>query len=79
VDDENEKVHIKAYIPDYDSDSKKREAIAWLYLDHVLGEFNSITKLGHVSFENLDQEIEGSVNIIELRKIIDSELYGAST
>ncbi len=39
-----------------DLDKDKYQTMAWLYLDNILGEFNSITKLGYVGFSTWTRE-----------------------
>ena len=77
VDLENEKINLKVYIRNMNLDEKNYQVIAWLYLDNILGEYNSITKIGYVDFFNLDDSktIKNGISILELRKLIEKELY----
>ncbi|SDY09023.1 hypothetical protein SAMN05444411_1223 [Lutibacter oricola] len=81
VDYEREKVDIKLLINNYNEKDKRYESLAWLYLDHILGEFNTISKVGAVIFEKVNEKKEKDelISILELRKLIDKELYKAST
>jgi len=51
--------------------------LAWLYLDHILGEFNTITKIGFIEFFNVEADkcIIDSISILELRDLIEKEIY----
>ncbi len=77
LDSENEKVNIQVFIRNMDLDKDKYQTMAWLYLDNILGEFNSITKIGYVDFFHLDEEktVKDGISILELRKLIDKEIY----
>ncbi len=77
LDNEREKVNIKVCIRNMNSDKKKYQSLAWLYLDHILGEYNTITKVGYVDFYHLenDESVRGGITILELRKLIEKELY----
>lgn len=79
VDIENEKINLKVYIRNMHLDEKNYQVIAWLYLDNILGEYNSITKIGYVDFFNFDdsEKLENGITILELRKLIEKELYKA--
>ncbi len=77
VDLAREKVDIEMYIKNMNIDEKGYQHLAFLYLDHILGEFNTITRVGHIDFKhcNTDQTIEGAIDLLALRKIIDKHLY----
>jgi hypothetical protein len=77
LDIEKEKFDIQVFIKNMCSDEKKYQIIAWLYLDNILGEFNSITKIGYVDFFNLEEgkTVKDGITILELRKLIDREIY----
>ena len=74
---EKEKFDIQVFIKNMNSDEQKYQIIAWLYLDNILGEFNSITKIGYVDFFNLEdgKTVKDGITILELRKLIDREIY----
>jgi hypothetical protein len=59
------------------NDEKNHQHLAFLYFDHILGEFNTITRVGYIDFHHLDenQSIENTINLTELRKLIEQELY----
>jgi hypothetical protein len=77
---DNDKINIKVLILNMNSDVKKYKTLAFLYLDHILGEYNTITKIGYIDFYKLknDQNVENSITILELRKLIEKELYKAN-
>ncbi|WP_179020088.1 hypothetical protein [Winogradskyella forsetii] len=77
IDEEREKVNLEIYIRNLDSDPEKSKALAFLYLDHILGEFNTITKVGSIDFIhwNTNDIIKDGISILELRKLIERELY----
>ncbi len=77
IDHEREMVDLAIYIPGMNNDEKKYKHLAFLYLDHVLGEFNVLTRVGHIDFEHLDEggSVDGSITLIELRKLIEDNLY----
>jgi hypothetical protein len=51
--------------------------LAFLYMDHIIGEFNSITRVGIIDFHHLDinQSVKESISLQELRKLIEDHLY----
>jgi hypothetical protein len=75
--DEEGKVDIRVYVKNMNLDKEKYQTMAWLYLDNILGEFNSITKIRYADFFHLDegQTVRDSISILELRKMIDKEIY----
>lgn len=77
LDKEREKINIKVFIMNMNLDEKGHQSLAWLYLDHILGEFNTITKIGYIDFyhSESDKRIDGGITILELRKLIEKELY----
>lgn len=77
INNEEDKIDIRVFIRDMNRDEKNYQSLAFLYLDHILGEFNTMTKIGFVDFYHLDHDksIKNSISILELRKLIDRELY----
>lgn len=69
--------HIQLFIPDYDSDTKLFMHMAFISLDHAIGEFNTITRIGHIDFTDLSQLSDSieSINLDELRIFIEENLY----
>lgn len=79
VDYDREKVDIQVFVKGFDEKDTRMESLAWLYLDHVLGEYNTITKVGAVIFsdwKNVEKEND-LLSLFELRKLIERELYKA--
>lgn len=76
-DSMTEKMNIKVHLKHLNDDEATYKTITWIYLDNILGEFNSISKLGYVDFFNLEegQKLEDSISILELRHQIDKEIY----
>ena len=77
IDNERGKINIRVFIRNMKSDEKRYQSLAWLYLDHILGEFNTITMVGYVDFFNLEKNmsVDGGISILDLRKLIETELY----
>ena len=76
VNDED-KVDIQVFIRNMNKDEKRYQSLAFLYLDHILGEFNTITKVRFIDFYNLEdgKSVENGISILELRKLIEEQLY----
>jgi hypothetical protein len=70
------KLDINVFITNMDQDEKKYQQLAFLYLDHILGEFNVITKIRYIDFHHLDEDksIKGAISLLDLRKLIEQEL-----
>ena len=77
VDEEREKVDIQVFIKNMKENEKAYQHLAFLYFDHVLGEYNTITKVGYIDFNHMDEgdEIPQAIDLIELRKLIIEEFY----
>ncbi len=77
IDPKAELVNIHVFIRNMDEDPKKYQTLAFLYLDHILGEFNTITKVGYIDFYHLgdNKRVQQSISILELRALIEKELY----
>lgn len=75
LDKERGKINIQMYIRNMDSDVEKRQTLSFLYLDHILGEYNTITKVGYIDFYNLESNtnVDNAISILELRKLIEKE------
>jgi hypothetical protein len=76
---EREKADIALLINGYKDDDKRYKALAFLYLDHFIGEFNTMTRVGQIDFLGWDtlesnKQIE-SINLIELKNEIADKLY----
>lgn len=77
IDYEKEVVNIDVFIRNMNKDPNNYKNLAFLYLDHILGEFNTLTKVGYIEFHNLDHNktVENSINLLELRELIANQLY----
>lgn len=77
IDSQKEVVNIQIFIRNMNRDPKKHQTLAFLYLDHILGEFNTITKVGYIDFHHLDDnmKVKDSITLLDLRKLIENELY----
>ncbi len=77
IDHERDVVDIKIFVRNMNKDEGLYQSLAFLYLDHILGEFNSITKVGYIDFHHLDEnkKVENSMSLIELRNLIAENLY----
>jgi hypothetical protein len=77
LDEERDKVNIIVFIRNMNKDPKGYQILAFLYMDHILGEFNVITKVGYIDFKHLDpdQSVDDSISLLELRKLIEDKLY----
>lgn len=76
LDNEREKMNIQVFIRNMNTDVKKHQALAFLYLDHILGEYNTITKVEYIDFYHLEngKSLENGISLLELRKLIEKEL-----
>lgn len=74
---ESEKVDLQVFIDAPKSQEKVYQHIAFLYFDHILGEFNTITRVGTIDFytEEKLEPIQGAISFLELRVLIEKELY----
>jgi len=74
---QEEKVDIKVFIKNMDKDERRYKTLAFLYLDHILGEFNTIMKVRYIDFLHLDEDksVINSISLLELRKLIEVNLY----
>lgn len=70
------KINIKVFIKNMNSDIKRYQTLSFLYLDHILGEYNTITKVGYLDFYHLEigKSVENGISILELRKMIEEQL-----
>jgi hypothetical protein len=64
---------VKVLIADYKPNDDRYKSLAFLYLDHFVGEYNVITKIGLIDFDKLTQN-KDSVSLAEFQKIIIADL-----
>lgn len=76
-DFEEDKVDLRIFVRNLNKDETRYKSLAFLYLGHILGEFNSITKIRYIDFYHLDDDesVEGGIGLLELRKLIEEKLY----
>lgn len=75
--EEEDKVDIAVLIKGFDENDQRFLSLAFLYLDHILGEFNVISRVGGIDFlswEHLNDEYE-AIDLLQLRKEIEDKLY----
>jgi hypothetical protein len=77
INEQTDKADVLIFIRNMNHDPRKYQTLAFLYLDHVLGEFNVITRIGYIDFKHLeaDETVEDSISLLELRKLIEDHLY----
>jgi len=75
LDENGWEVNIKVFIRNMNSDPKRHEILSILYLEHILGEYIIISKIGIMNCYHLekDQSVENGISILELRKFIEKE------
>lgn len=74
---EQDRVDLSVLIKNYDEKDNRYISLAFLYLDHILGEYNVLTRVGEINFwgwDQLNDKIE-SVELLTLRKEIEEKLY----
>ena len=77
IDREAGIVHLDMYVPELSMEPDLARHLAFLYLDHGIGEYNTMTKVGGIEFYDLPEEdIPGSMSLNELRRLIEREFYG---
>ena len=77
IDYDREVVNIEMFIRNMHKDEATYQSLAFLYFDHILGEFNTITKVGDINFYHLDEtkQVEDSITLLQLRNLIAEKLY----
>lgn len=74
---EEVKVDIAVLIKNYNEKDTRFISLAFLYLDHILGEFNVLTRVDYIDFlgwDKLNNKFE-SIDLLTLRKEIEVNLY----
>jgi len=74
---EEVKVDIAVLINNYNENDSRFFSLAFLYLDHILGEFNVLTRVGCIDFfgwDKLNDNFE-AIDLLILRKEIEENLY----
>jgi hypothetical protein len=64
---------IDLFIKGYSESDQRYKALAFLYLDHLVGEYNVMTKIGHIKFKKpgLFASTSDKVTLQEFRAIIE--------
>lgn len=77
LDKNREKVDLILCVKALEENPMQLKQVALLYLDHILGEFNTLTRVGEISFCNLKEKdkFKQGINLIELRQVIEREFY----
>lgn len=70
------KFDIEVYIKGFSSNDNRYGNLAFLYLDHFIGEYNVMTKIGEIEFKKLGlfTKRQGLISLDELKKLIASTL-----
>ncbi|MCE3229696.1 MAG: hypothetical protein K0S32_4247 [Bacteroidetes bacterium] len=63
---------IDIFIKDYDKDDNRYESLAFLYLDHFIGEYNVMTKINTVGFGKLKSSAE-KISLRQLHDLINNQ------
>jgi hypothetical protein len=74
---EEELVHIALFINGYKEEDNRYKNLGFLYLDHILGEYNVLTRVGSIEFfgwDKVDENID-CIDLLTLRKEIEDNLY----
>ncbi|QNR24605.1 hypothetical protein [Croceimicrobium hydrocarbonivorans] len=76
IDSTHQKVNAAVYIKNLNSNLIGSQALFFLYLDHILGEYNVISFVGTLEFLdwNIDQTPEEGISLLELRYLIEKDL-----
>lgn len=77
VDDEEKRVHVGLFISGYQDDNKTFKEIAFLLLDHSIGEYNTMMHLGGIQFAALEDAPPNADMLTpdELRQLIERKFY----
>lgn len=60
---------IDVLIANYNPDDDRYKSLAFLYLDHFIGEYNVMTKIGRIDFEDLHHDKQ-AVSLIEFQQML---------
>ena len=74
---DEEHVHLALCINGFVENDNQFITLGFLALDHLLGEFNVITRVGQIDFFGFDflTQEHDSISLLELRKEIEENLY----
>lgn len=77
VDEAKPVVHVAVLLPGYTEIDKRFLGVGFLYLDHTIGEYNTIMHVGQIKFmapEDVPPMAE-LLTLTELRKLIEAKFY----
>jgi hypothetical protein len=67
------KYDVDILISNYDPEDDRYKSLAFLYLDHFIGEYHVMTRVGHIEFGPL-KEGSNSISMTEFREMIHAQL-----
>lgn len=70
---DGEYYHVELYIKGYKDSDDRYKGLAFLYLDHLVGEYNVMTKMGQIDFKKLGlfTSTADKISLQELRAVIE--------
>jgi len=73
---ENEPFDVTIYIRGYKRNDERYKSLAFLYLDHFLGEYMVMTEIGQVSFEGFNYfiRVKNSVSLQNFKLILNRQV-----
>ena len=76
-DEKEPLIHVGLVIPGYQEEDKRYLAVAFLYLDHTIGEYNTIMHVGRVNLfaSNPLPAGTGLTGLAQLRETIETHFY----
>ncbi len=77
VEPEKDLVHVALFVRGFQDDLTEYKQVAFLLLDHTIGEFNTMMHLGAIEFKESAQAPAGLhlLTLDELRQLIERECY----
>ncbi len=65
--------NIELFINEYDDTDERYKGLAFLYLDHLVGEYTVMTQIGQIEFKTLEPSInsENKLTLQELKAIVE--------
>lgn len=77
VDDVKQVVHIGLIIPGYEEKDIRFKGVGFLYLDHSIGEYNTIMHIGQITFMPHEQAPPNAelLTLSQLRELIEERFY----
>lgn len=77
VDDAERLVHVGLCIPGYEEKDERFKGFGFLYLDHSIGEYNTVMHVGHIGFMAPEKAPPNAalLTLAELRELIEKRFY----